>query len=128
MAIAACEALGPQATNIQQKRAGTWGTHEDRRASDGRSSRRANIKCQCQGLAGFHFRGGGGVDRALRPDPPPQKGSIDGTPQNQPGDVCGSNDGGICVSGHKAPGQFWLHMYVVPHHGLSLEPHELGGA
>ena len=29
---------------------------------------------------GFSFLGGG-VDRALRPDPPPKRGSIDGTPK-----------------------------------------------
>ena len=58
-----------------------------------------------QGLAGFHFRGGG-VNTALRPDPPPlqQKGSIDGNSQNRPGDVRGSNGGGVCVQGHNAPG------------------------
>ena len=37
-----------------------------------------------QGWAGFHFRGGR-VDRALRPDLPPQKkGSIDGSPKILP--------------------------------------------
>ena len=45
--------------------------------------------------AGFSFPGGGGVDRALRPDPPPPKrGSIDGTPKipkNQFVDVRGQS-------------------------------------
>ena len=38
------------------------------------------------GEAGFSFPGGGGVDRALRPDPPPspKKGSIDRTPKILP--------------------------------------------
>ena len=36
------------------------------------------------GEAAFSFPGGGGGDRALRPDPPPQKGSIDRTPKILP--------------------------------------------
>ena len=39
-----------------------------------------------QGLAGFHFRGGGGgVDRALRPDPPPKRAQLTGPSKTDPG-------------------------------------------
>ena len=85
------------------------------------------VCCTWQG--GLSLEGGGGVDRALQLDPPPtKKGSMDGTPKTpQKTDPRTSvvPMAVVFVFKDTRPPVNSSCMYVAPHNGLPLEPHEL---
>ena len=83
-----------------------WGAGWDAGHSSSTSAVHSVVECwDRMGLPGFRF-GGGGVDRALRPDPLPKRGSIDGTPkipQKPTPGVRGSNGSGSVFKDTRPP-------------------------